>query len=1110
MRGRMLTELRREIRRSLPRFLSILVMVALGVLFLVGLRSAAPDMRRTADNWFDEHALFDLQIVSTLGLTEEDAAAFAAQPGVACAEGGWSCDAIAGIDGVQYTVKLLSLSERVNHPVLLEGRLPEKENECAVDEKLRNNQQLRIGDTVTLDPAQEGTLTQREFTVTGFVHSPLYVSIDRGTGSLGDGSIAGFLLLPKRSFASEVYSVVHLLLADVAALDAYGADYDALAAGQTELLTALAKERGALRYETVLAEGEAQIRDAEQALEDARAEAERELGEAEAKLENASRQLDEGREALAQGERELEAAKRGGEAKLEQARAEIRAGHAALEDAERQLDEAQAELDRKRESAPGELDEAQAKIDAGRLTLAEKKAELDRAKAELTSARAKVDAYLLLLAALGEGPGSPVSVAELETMQAQLAAAQAQYDEGLAAWNAAKAELDRAQAELDAQRAALPGQLSAAQKTIDDGRAALQEKAAQLRQAEADLKAAEQQLPAQLAQAQQKLDDAAAELERGEREYADGQKALEEARRDADAELSRGQREIRRAKKELGKLSPADVYVLGRDTNYGFVSYDQNAQRMENLAKLFPMIFFLVAALVCLTTMTRMVEEERTQIGAVKALGYGTGAIAGKYLGYGLLAALLGALLGCVIGSFLIPWVIFFSYSILYVLPALQMKVDWQLCLLASGAGVGLTLAATLLAVLSTARQSPALLMRPKAPKPGKRILLEHIRPLWKRLSFSVKVSARNLFRYKKRLWMTVAGVAGCTALLIAGLGLRRSIYDILDLQFFDVYRYDVQCSADEDEETLGAVRACLAASDNVRSCAELNSRSVSFRSGTASVNGYLSITDDPAALQSQIELREMDGTSPVTLTDEGAVIDQKLSELLGLSVGDLLTVDAGKPFEVRVAAINEHYVYHYAYLTAAQYEALSGERYCPNTFLITVEDDSDEAVSALSEALLQQDGVRAANNVPAMARSFRDTLRAVDSAIMVIITSAAALAVVVLYNLTNINVTERTRELATIKVLGFYDREVGMYVYRENIVLTLLGIGLGQILGRFLCRWLVGTIEMDIVMFGRRIGWQTHLWSILLTLLFAVLVNFLMFFRMKRIGMVESLKSVE
>lgn len=922
--------LRREIRNTFPRFLSILIMVALGTLFLVGLRSAAPDMRKTADRYFDDHQFMDVQVLSTLGLTDEDIAAFQAVPGVETAEGGWSLDGIVTLDERECMVKAISLSENeINSVKVLEGTLPTEANECAVEPKLIETFGVTLGDEIPISLGTADGLNAERFTVTAVVESPLYISIDRGTGSLGDGSVDAYVMLPKASFALDYYTLCNVIAEGAREKDAYSQDYENQMEALKDALRETAEERGQLRYETLVSEAESSAEDAQQALDTAKSEGEAEILAAETELNAARATLDEGWNAL---------------------------------------DEAKAEYD--------------------------------------------------LLADYGESELLATMASAIEENQQELLNGEEAYEEGLA--------------------------------------------------------------------------------------------ALEDARRELEERLREGQTEIDEARGKIEDIQPAQIFTLDRNTNYGFASYAQNADRMANLAKMFPVIFFLVAALVCLTTMTRMVEEERTEIGSIKAMGYGTAAIAGKFLGYGAMAALLGGVMGVAIGTTLIPWVIYTSYGIMYHLPNLHLELYWPLSLASVGAGLACVVGATLFAMLGAARETPAALMRPKAPKAGKRILLEHLPFLWKRLRFSVKVSCRNLFRYKKRLIMTVIGIAGCTALMIAGLGLRNSIFGIIQRQYGDIYTYDLEAAIETtDKAEIAQLRQLLDETENVSQTAPACIHSVTAQADAA-VDSYLFVTDDPEAVYGMIDLRSMSDGSHVNLTGEGVVIDQKLSELLGVQVGDEIVIDAGKLATAKVTGIVEHYVRHYVYMTSELYEEIFQEAYTPNEFLIQAEDESDEAISTLAETLLSQEEFPSVSNTAAAGRAFRDTLETINAAVMIIILSAAALALVVLYNLTNINITERIRELATIKVLGFYDGEVAMYIYRENIVLTFLGILFGACLGKYLRAFLVGTIELDIVMFGRTAEPSEYVIAILLSLLFALLVNVLMFFRMKKINMIESLKSVE
>ena len=1117
MNRRLRTDLAREIRGSLPRFLSILLMVALGVMFLVGLRSAAPDMRATADAFFDHQRFFDLQLFSTLGLEKGDLEALGRVPGVEAAQGGQTLDGMLRLRDRELVVKLHSLSPGCNEPVIKEGRLPEAPGECALDARLAGSLKAVPGTVLGLRAGDPEALAGEEFTVVGYVDSPLYLSIDRGTSTLGDGSVAGFVLLPEEAFAGDYYTVAYLRLQGAEGMDAYGEDYEALTEALSARLEPVLEALAAERYTRLRENGAADLAEGERQLAEGWEEAQRKLAEAEAELAEGRQELDWGWQDLEQGKQDYETGLREGRAALDAAREALNQGQAELARGQMQLTAGRMAYTMGQSLTAQNLSSAQQALTEARKALARRQQEQTQAEAKAAALGQEAENYrkaledqilnAILTPGVQEGEYSPEGLAALlAKVSLQEAVAQA------AAHNVEDAQknLSTAQRTLTQAREAA-GKLAASKAELDRGEAEYQAGLKRLEQGRLDLEAGEIEYQKQSEEGRKALEEAEAKLQAGEEDYAKGQEELAAGRREAEEARAEAREKLDKAAETLAKLAPADTYVLDRNSNYGFVSYDQNAQRMHNLARMFPVIFYLVAALVCLTTMTRMVEEERTQIGTVKALGYGTGAIAAKYLLYGALAALLGAILGIAVGSTLIPWVIFSSYNIMYILQDLHLELYWGLCLVATGMGLAVTMGATAWAMGSTARQTPAALLRPKAPKPGKRILLERVTPLWRRMSVSAKVSARNLFRYKKRLIMTVIGVAGCTGLLIAGLGLHTSIFDILDVQFFDLYHYDVQLAVDADSPGVTQrVTEALEGAENVRLWTGLSSRSVSFRFGGSSAEAYLSVTGDPETLAQLMDLRDMDSKEPLALSDTGCLIDVKLSEMLGAEPGDRLSAQLDRPVQLTVEGVREHYVYHYVTLTRSLYQRLTGESPTENEYLIALEDNSDQAASDLCRRLMAIEGVRSATNKTATARDFRKTMEVVNAAVMIIVLSAAALAFVVLYNLTNINVTERIRELATIKVLGFYDMEVAMYIYRENMVLTLMGIALGQLLGKGLCAFLIRTVEMDIVMFGRDPKLENYLLSVLLSLAFAVLVNFVMFYRMKKIDMVQALKSVE
>ena len=977
-KNRLTTDAVREIRFTFSRFCSILVLSALAVAFLAGLRTTAPDMEYTADRYYDRTHLMDGYVISTLGLTQEDLDALVQAPGVTAVEGGKSLEATVQ-DAI---VSVRSLPERLNLLEVAQGRLPQAADECVTESLLMVELGLEVGDTLELSVNGEGAggLRATRYTVVGVVNSPLYVGSDRDSSSLG-GSVDGFVYLPGENFTQDYYTEGYFLLEGLAELNSYAQDYEDRLETYLDGLEGLAQERAQLRAEELTTQAQGEI-------------------------DEGQAQLDEARQALDEGRAELAAAGR----ELEEGWAAYEEGLAALE----------------RESAQG--------------------------RRELEAARQ-----------------------DLEAGQGDLAAGREQYQAGLAQYQQALAEYEQNRDQLDGQQAQVTQGYAQYEAALEPyvGTPYYEVILEQLAPQKAQLDAAQ-----------------------------------------AQADIDQGEAELEQARQELADLGEGQWYVLGRNTNAGVVGYAQDAQRVSNLANVFPVIFFLVAALACLTTMTRMVEDQRTQIGALKALGFSRLAISKKYIGYAFWASLLGGGIGLAVGCTLIPMVIANAFQILYNVPPLKFAFQPVVCVVAVLAAVACTTGAALWACLSTLMDTPANLMRPKAPKPGRRVFLEYIRPLWRSLSFTWKVTMRNLFRYQRRFWMTVAGIGGCTALIVTGFGLHESIFDILDKQFDEIFRYDATTSlAQTDQE--GQVEQVLDYLDQAPEVAGwllCHESTVELSAGGQAQSGYLLAVEDPAGMEPFIQLRHRLDDEPVRLGEEGVILTEKLAELLEVSPGETVTLERdGDRAQAVVTDVVENYVYHYAYLTAASYEALFGQAPEENTVLVAYEEGVDQAASdGVSAHLMAMEGVAAYSYIATIRDSFTNSMNAINYAVVIIILAAAALAFVVLYNLTNINITERTRELATLKVLGFYDRETTAYVYRENLFLTLFGIALGLGLGRVLHAWMVVTVEIDLVMFGRTAPLYAYVLAGLLTVVFSAAVNVAAHFRLKRVDMVESLKTVE
>lgn len=1100
IRNRLVTDTLREVHHTFPRFLSLLVLSALAVCFLAGLRATAPDMKLSADAYFDQQNLMDLHIASTLGLTQEDVDAIAEEEGVASVQGAYTIDALVPMDNQEMVVKVLSYSGEgdVNQPALVEGRLPEGEDECLVEPLFLELSGLSIGDTISLDTGERDyadALSVEEVTIVGTANSPLYIALDRGSSTLGTGSVDAFLILPVESFTMDYYTDAYLLAEGASELETYSDEYEELVDQLAQQLEPLSKERSALRYD----EASQAISDAEEELAQAEEEANQQLTDAEAEITSSRQELDDAK-------KQLEDAKK----QLDSGEAQYAAGMEQLESCWRALDAASLELEDGKEQYEQGQTAYQAALALYQIQAAAVERQLET-QAELeASTQARTQATQAALQAATEAAlEDPLSYMEVynrvyeETYQSvydtAYAQAYAQAQENSSQWQelqTSKAQLDQTKAQLDAAKA-------------------------QLNQGEIEYRAGVRQLESsqrQLEASREELDQGWEDYETGLQQWEDGEKAYQEgyesytqSRQEAEDQLKDGRKEVEQAKRDLTLLEDGEWYILDRNTNTGYVSYSMDADRIANLAAVFPLIFFLVAALVSLTTMTRMVEEQRTTIGGLKAMGFSRGSIAIKYVGYGFLSSVIGAVLGLAVGLTLLPWIICTAWSAMYTIGDIHYSFEAATSLLAAGAAVGTVTLAALLACFSTLAATPAQLMRPKAPPVGKRIFLERITPLWRKLSFHYKITLRNLFRYQKRFWMTVAGIGGCAALIVTAFGVRGSIMGVMEEQFDVLYHYSAQVGL-VDEITpleLEEVEDTLSESGLVDDSLACRVETVTAQSESYTLDCYLQTTPSQEELSRFVELRHRTDDVPVTLPDDGAVITEKMASLLGVEVGDTITLDGESRVTITVADITEHYVQHYIYVSDTYYETLFGEAPTANTVLVDFPVEESGA-GELESQLVSLDGVSSLTLLSDTADTFSSSMESVDYAVILIIFCAAALAFVVLMNLTNINITERLRELATLKVLGFYNREVSAYIYRENAILTVFGVLAGMVLGKFLHQWLILTVEVDMVMFDRVLDLSSYLWAAVLTVVFSLAVNLTARRKLRDLDMVEALKSVE
>lgn len=1110
-------ELRRSITGALGRFVAIVAIAALGCGFYAGLRMTGPDMNRASDAFYDGTQLMDIRVASTLGLTDDDLGALSEVEGVDSVMGAYEVDALATIKGEQYATRIHSLSSSaytsstsdgvvvhsddlnyLNRLILTEGSWPVNAGECVISADLVVSEETQIGDTLTLTEGSQDlddTLTTQAYTIVGYVSSPYYAtSASLGTTTLGGGSIQQYMYVPAADFADDLpYTEAFVTVSGADALASSSDEYADAVSAVMDRIEELAPVREKLRAEQVRADAQAELDDAIVEYNQQKAKAEDELAQAQAKLDKAAATLAQSESDLTKGKKSYDA----GVAELA----------AQKKETERELVAQEKEL----RAAQDELDEAASALDAGAKQL----------DAAWTSAGVTYQDAVALRDSL-------------PAIEEQLDGAQKRLD-----------SLDPASEEyqyLAVQVAALQEQCATAQQTVqaltplidqqesfDTQKHAYEEGCAQAKAGEAQLAAARAHAAEQfdsaekrLASAKAKLDAGAKALAQGKTEYEKGLAEYRSSRADAERELAKGQEELDEAQKRIDDIDDAEWLVMDRSTNYGVASYEADAQRIDSIAAVFPLIFFLVAALVALTTMTRMIEEERGLIGIFKALGYSRARITSKYLLYALVASGVGSVVGVLILSQVLPAIIMRAYAIIYFIPQLAwpLPIEGGIAALAIALGVGITLIATVAAVFATLRESPASLMLPRAPKAGKRILLEHIRPVWSRLSFTWKVTFRNLFRYKKRFVMTVIGIAGCTGLLLTGLGLSDSINDIIDKQFGEILQYNVTVTLDDDADKKDLDQAEALLHDQGHADTVMRAQHSSMLAtgpDKENLRFELIVPDQSDELRALINLRTRADRESVEANNESFILSEKLAQELGVQVGDTITLgeqDAiGNPtsttYQATVTGITENYIHYYAYLGRDAYERLTGEAPACTTLYAQTTDDAEERL-ALSEALREVHKVKTVAYNDETIESYRSMLNSVNMIVVVLVVSAAALAFIVLYNLTNINIEERQREIATLKVLGFRRREVDAYINREILLLTIIGALLGLAFGVVLESFVVVSAEVDQIMFGRDIHLLSFMLAFALTLLFTFFVTLFMRRKLQGISMAESLKSVE
>ena len=906
-----------------------------------------------------------------------------------------------------------------------------------------------------------------------------------------------------------------------------------------------------------LTDGEAELADAKQQIADGEtqlADAKAQLNDKQAQLDSAETQYESGKAQLDQKEQELADAEQvylSNYSKympiITAGKEQITAGKSEIADGKKQLDEGLAPLNQLKDRLAGIEDEIsqcdsgiaelQKQINDG-YTLYQEYVKIPKENRN-EEEQAYVEKWENLNTQLGDMQERKklLENAKQEKLNQAGFATEADLEAKITSLTEQKEDLDAKETALLQQEQTLAAQeeeLLSAGRQITDGKSQIAAARSQLDSTKSQITDGKAQILSAWALLNEKedtLNASKAQLASGEQELADGRSKYEQAAKEAEEQITDGQakitdgekqltdarQKIADAKAEIKKIENPKWYVQTReDALTEYQGYGDNADRMRSIGKVFPVLFFLVAALISLTTMTRMVEEQRVQIGTMKALGYGKAAIAGKYIGYALIATLGGSIFGVLAGEKILPFIIIYAYMILYKhLPAILVPYHMSYALQASVIAVACTLIATIASCYKELAAEPAELMRPAAPKQGKRILLERIGIIWKHLNFTWKSTVRNLIRYKKRFFMTIFGIGGCMALMVVGFGLKDCIYEIVSLQYEKVQFYDAATYMSDDisEENRQQLHDYLDQNADIKETIEARMQKTDVKSASGKKTLYLMVPSDNEKIEDFLSFHSRTNKDEVySLKKDEVILTEKMASLLNVKVGDELTIeDEDKGDQtVTVGAICENYMSHYLYLSPEKYEELYGVPAEYNTIIYSVKDGKDDQIEKIGIKLLSMDGVLNVSYTSSIEGRLDDMLRSLNLVIVVLIVSAGMLAFVVLYNLNNINITERQRELATLKVLGFYDGEVASYVYRENILLTIIGSVVGMVLGNLLHRYIILTVEVEEAMFGRQIHWQSYLYSFLFTVAFSLFVNWVMFYKLKKIDMVESLKSVE
>ena len=1073
----------RDILKSKGRYFSIMLIVALGVAFFSGIKVSPMVMRNTVDDYYDKYNFMDVEVISTLGLTDDDVKAIKNLDNVEGVFPTYSMDVITNVKDQDRVLKVHALptddlsdsnKDYINRVKLIKGRLPKNSGECVVLKPKYDHLNLKIGKTLKIESGTDEKLSDDlktdSYKIVGLVDTPYYLSYEFGNSSIGSGSVDGVMMVPQKDFKTEAYTEMYITAKGAKEKTSFYQDYKDTVKKAEDQIDDITDERIEHRYDEVVGEATDELNDAKREYNDKKKETEDKIKKAEKELKDGKQKIKEGKEELKDNKIKVRKQIKDGFKQLDNAEVALKKGR-------KQYEAAKRDFESKKQQANSQINAAENKLEPLKSNINSLKSSISGLESQLSNPELSEDEKASLKRSISK-------------YKENLSALESQYNAGYA------------------QIQSIKNQLSSAEKKLSRTKSELNRNQRKIKTERSKLYTMEEK-------AEKEFKKAENEIVKNEKKLKDSEKDLEKAKNEAKDEFKKAEKDLKEAEDEIKKIEKPEWYVLNRDKQYSSAEYAGCADSIDALAGIFPVFFVLVAALVALTTMTRMVDEQRINIGTLKGLGYTPGMIAKKYIIYAMSASAIGSVIGLIVGYTAFPTIIYNAYAIMYTVPKVELRTDLFITVLSIAASIFVTSFTAFVACRKELIEAPAILMRPKAPKNGKRILLERFGFIWNKIGFIWKVTLRNIFRYKKRFLMTVLGISGCTALLLTGFGIRDSIQMIVDVQFGELNKYSMTVSYNSDEKTeeINKLKSFVSGEKGVKEIAMFNNQNAKVMINNKEKEVTVVIPENKNTFKEFITLRDRKTHEPINLGDNGIVISEKAARNIGAKVRDKVKIlnENDVSAEAVISGITENYVNHYIYMTNDYYKKLFNRSAESNRIYGILDDSITVGVEEkMASKIIDNTCANGTVFTTGIKDGFSDTIKSLNYVVLLMIVSAGSLAFVVLYNLSNVNISERIREIATIKVLGFYDKEVSAYIYRENVILTLIGAFVGLGLGAILHQFIMVTVEVENMMFGRLINPLSYVASFILTIVMGVIVNLVMNKKLKKVEMVESLKSVD